>query len=327
MKNKSNTNLIEKILKSIGILFLSFIILIFLEILIDFDNTLSQLFHYISFFALLIIAISKIWNNTKKKNIKFIIFFAIFIGNMTYYNFLSMRIEPLFHLNAKYDISFFDMKIIDTYTSAPEGFLGGGSPRGAIIECNGVEVYVYYGRNGWIDDYEGQSETKNNDTNILRNFHSLLEKYSDKYKIISDSGLGEYGYIIFLQTDDYLTIKNVIYELDNFIVDYKDKFNVHPIYSMYIIKEEKLYNKISSINTRKLKLGGQTSASDLFEVLNMRASNLSSFELNDYSRFSNYGNINENIIKKYKNLLFYYSASPNKFIGDFSRNLVIWGIE
>lgn len=78
MKNKSNTNLIEKILKSIGILFLSFIILIFLEILIDFDNTLSQLFHYISFFALLIIAISKIWNNTKKKKYKIYNLFCYF---------------------------------------------------------------------------------------------------------------------------------------------------------------------------------------------------------------------------------------------------------
>lgn len=320
---KNNFFLILKIIASIiFLLFASFVY--FIMLFLGFDNLLNTTIANISFILVVIIIIIKIWNRKYKKviiNILLGIFLFIFIGNFIYFYNYSMKIEPLIYLHNKYNLSYSNMKVVETEKRATGLF--GTTPRSATIKYNDINIYLYYS-DGWIDNYKEKKQEEENNYNTINKISSIMKSYTNNFKIVNDPYLKEedidksdhYGYIIFLNTSNEDMVDNIIKEIDNYII-YN---NYYITYNMYIVKENKIYNGMINIDMSNLSSNnnylGQTSYEELLEAVGYKSQIIKHNDSFDKALFMN--NYNEDKYQndeQYKYIIFNYEAEKNSFVG------------
>lgn len=159
MKNKfkvKKLELIKLILGGILIISIGYFLLVFKT----FFSGVFNLFISVFFVVLVISLIVGLRNYSYKEKIKTILYVILFVlgFNGFYWLFLSVRIESLIYLNVKYNLSYFDMKVVEI-SIEPEAFSLFDFSKSAIIKYGDIEIYVYYNRE-WKDDYEEESNKK-----------------------------------------------------------------------------------------------------------------------------------------------------------------------
>lgn len=171
ISKKSNViSIIGKIIASFGIIITIFIILLTISLSVCFDgnwNTTISNFGWI----LPIMLILLVWNKRNRKIIGIftILLTLILISNIIYYENYSMKIEPLIYLHTKYNLPFFDMKIVETTRSSRPLFWS-EIHRSATIKYNEYNIYVYY-EDGWKDDYSQKIKFNEKDEIITKKFN------------------------------------------------------------------------------------------------------------------------------------------------------------
>ena len=123
-------------------------ILILISIFKYYDNFISGCFDMILNILAFLMILLLIWKE-KFRNQKMIalviLTILVRIGHGYYYGELSMKVEPLIHLQVKYGFEYRDMEIIETQKSTSD-FLVPGNNRSARIKYNNnntnITIYI-----------------------------------------------------------------------------------------------------------------------------------------------------------------------------------------
>ena len=339
-KKTSNREIIKKVLASLGIGCGIFLLLVISSLIIDFDDNWNMVIMNIFSFILMFTLIMLIWNKKYKKIIKFIIIFIliILIINTIYYKNYSMKIEPLIYLHNKYNFNYSDMKIIESTDYYSGDIFGEGRIyRSSTIKYDEYNIYVNY-KNGWNDDYKDQVRYNERYKKILNNFNSIIAAYSSDFKIIQDmqlneqvdddTGLTDYGYIIYLYSTDENAIDNIIKQLDSFVTNYNSS---DISYGLYIVKNKQIYNElinadISALNSDNTGVFGQTYGADLLKTVGYNVKRITFYHGFDKTIFINNGDETYPEYQdpeKFEYIVFWYSFGKNSS----NNNLQIFGIK
>lgn len=252
------------------------------------------------------------------------------IGHGYYYGELSMKVEPLIHLQVKYGFEYRDMEIIETQKSTSD-FLVPGNNRSARIKYNNNNqeiITVYYSNGQWKDNYQNIVQIKKENAKIYGKFFTIVKKYSNNFKMLEDlqivdnlsAAKNQYGLIIFLYSENNDINTKIIDELDAYVAEYDSKYLA---YGLFIVKKINLYREmqkmdisaLSAINTRK---HGQTYPGEVLEEMNYQYERIT-FNHDGYDEniFANNGNSLDDEYKNpnnFENIIFYYGAERNSVI-------------
>lgn len=252
------------------------------------------------------------------------------IGHGYYYGELSMKVEPLIHLQVKYGFEYRDMEIIETQKSTSD-FLVPGNNRSARIKYNNNNqeiITVYYSNGQWKDNYQNIVQIKKENAKIYGKFFAIVKKYSNNFKMLEDlqivdnlsAAKNQYGLIIFLYSENNDINTKIIDELDAYVAEYDSKYLA---YGLFIVKKINLYREmqkmdisaLSTINTRK---HGQTYPSEVLEEMNYQYERIT-FNHDGYDEniFANNGNSLDDEYKNpnnFEDIIFYYGAERNSVI-------------
>lgn len=252
------------------------------------------------------------------------------IGHGYYYGELSMKVEPLIHLQVKYGFEYRDMEIIETQKSTSD-FLVPGNNRSARIKYNNNNpeiITVYYSNGQWKDNYQNIVQIKKENAKIYGKFFTIVKKYSNNFKMLEDlqivdnlsAAKNQYGLIIFLYSENNDINTKIIDELDAYVAEYDSKYLA---YGLFIVKKINLYREmqkmdisaLSAINTRK---HGQTYPGEVLEEMNYQYERIT-FNHDGYDEniFANNGNSLDDEYKNpnnFEDIIFYYGAERNSVI-------------
>lgn len=252
------------------------------------------------------------------------------IGHGYYYGELSMKVEPLIHLQVKYGFEYRDMEIIETQKSTSD-FLVPGNNRSARIKYNNNNqeiITVYYSNGQWKDNYQNIVQIKKENAKIYGKFFTIVKKYSNNFKMLEDlqivdnlsAAKNQYGLIIFLYSENNDINTKIIDELDAYVAEYDSKYLA---YGLFIVKKINLYREmqkmdisaLSTINTRK---HGQTYPGEVLEEMNYQYERIT-FNHDGYDEniFVNNGNSLDDEYKNpnnFEDIIFYYGAERNSVI-------------
>lgn len=252
------------------------------------------------------------------------------IGHGYYYGELSMKVEPLIHLQVKYGFEYRDMEIIETQKSTSD-FLVPGNNRSARIKYNNNNqeiITVYYSNGQWKDNYQNIVQIKKENAKIYGKFFTIVKKYSNNFKMLEDlqivdnlsAAKNRYGLIIFLYSENNDINTKIIDELDAYVAEYDSKYLA---YGLFIVKKINLYREmqkmdisaLSATNTRKQ---GQTYPGEVLEEMNYQYERIT-FNHNGYDEniFANNGNSLDDEYKNpnnFEDIIFYYGAERNSVV-------------
>ncbi len=252
------------------------------------------------------------------------------IGHGYYYGELSMKVEPLIHLQVKYGFEYRDMEIIETQKSTSD-FLVPGNNRSARIKYNNNNqeiITVYYSNGQWKDNYQNIVQIKKENAKIYGKFFTIVKKYSNNFKMLEDlqivdnlsAAKKQYGLIIFLYSENNDINTKIIDELDAYVAEYDSKYLA---YGLFIVKKINLYREmqkmdISALSAISTGKHGQTYPGEVLEEMNYQYERIT-FNHDGYDEniFSNNGNSLDDEYKNpnnFEDIIFYYGAERNSVV-------------
>lgn len=331
-------SIIVKIILSIISIFITFIAWIIIGWICLIDNVYLSIIFNLGFISIFVLFILLIWMKRNKGMISIIIggvMLFLFV-NLIYYNFYSVRIEPLIYLHNKYNYSYNDMKIEKT-TMYSRPFICisycDGTPRSATVSYHKTKIYVHY-KNKWVDNLAEIMQYKRNDEDIIKSFNSILKHYSNNFKIIHDIANDGYGYDIILHINDANNLGNIIYEADNYINEKADSSNgnLYIEYSIYVIKDNNLYDKIvkncDNLPNVKLDYDGQAFATDIIPIITeLQETMITKSAGYNPNIFLNNGDISDDKfqpVSLFKHIIFFYGSTPNATL--FGQSFNVFGL-
>lgn len=146
-----------------------------------------------------------------------------------------------------------------------------------------------------------------------------------------DPKISEYGYIVFLNTKDEVIVNDVINLLDDYIISYRNIKKMHIRYSIYIVENTKLYKDILNTNFDLLKPDGGVSLYpiDLFDLIGYKSLRIGYNEKFGQDIFSLVDDsiVDEKVLNYYDDIIFWYYAEPNSFVGGDRPYFYVFGIK
>ncbi len=253
-------NIVKKVLKSIGILFMIIVTYLITAMFISFDRSIYVHIYNYGLLTLTIIMLLNIWTIKFKKVLHSIIYIvlALLIWTCIYYQFISIRVEPLIYLHNTYDFKLKEMKILKT-TAFYEPLLCLDAcnriPRSATILVNEKEIYVYYNSmTGWTDNYDDILKGKEADNKITSEFDKTIKNYINDYIIINgipceECPYSDFIYSIYFYTEDKDVVSGIMSDLNNYITELhtnNPETSYYVSYRLIYTKNQDLYNIIKS---------------------------------------------------------------------------------
>ena len=205
--------------------------------------------------------------------------------------------------------------------------------------ANYKDGYVIYDKKKYPDgmkkepvfytDYLGKKSE-----NIVRSeFIKALDERFDDYRIYVDVGTDK-GLDVFICSSDYEKVNDLLMKFKEIAVKYKSKS--YTTYSVYIYKDEKVYNDTDfrKYTQCKVNYGGQSHGREMIsQYTGKEVEDVSTCRSFDKEYFESDGVTNakktyENIDRSsYEYLVFWYDAEPNSFVGSNNPLLCVFGVK